>query len=315
MEESRTDTYIHDPDSLELICAARKKISSLLPEDYQYEILTASAKPDPNTEGNEALYGCVKLSIKTKADALVWINRFQRKTLTSYQSPSYWRKNAIDGLLLKQFRCDYPSRQGLCCKACLMLSVRDTRDGRNKFNPGDEKVRDHDHLTGRFRGGAHSICNLNFRRLPHIPLLFHSLIGYDSILFIKKFCYENDILSQSKEKYISFFKVDIGLSFRFVSALLDSLSESLDPNQCVEIKRYFRDPNLFNKIMKKGVYPYSYVDTMGGFHENQLPSIGNFYDKLKPINAQNCLYQNYTVFSQIKNGLNTKPKSLGKFRK
>ena len=28
---------------------------------------------------------------------------------------------------------------------------------------GDEKVRDHDHLTGKYRGAAHSKCNINVK--------------------------------------------------------------------------------------------------------------------------------------------------------
>ena len=45
------------------------------------------------------------------------------------------------------------------------------------------KVRDHDHLTGKYRGAAHSKCNLSLRidpcRTP-IPVFFHNLKNYDS---------------------------------------------------------------------------------------------------------------------------------------
>ena len=33
------------------------------------------------------------------------------------------------------------------------------------FSPGDGKVRDHDHITGRYRGAAHNSCNVKLRKL------------------------------------------------------------------------------------------------------------------------------------------------------
>ena len=45
------------------------------------------------------------------------------------------------------------------------------------------KVRDHDHLTGKYRGAAHSKCNLTLRIDPYhtpIPIFFHNLKNYDS---------------------------------------------------------------------------------------------------------------------------------------
>ena len=45
------------------------------------------------------------------------------------------------------------------------------------------KVRDHDHLTGKYRGAAHSKCNQQLRISPYhtpIPVFFHNLKNYDS---------------------------------------------------------------------------------------------------------------------------------------
>ena len=36
------------------------------------------------------------------------------------------------------------------------------------------KVRDHCHYTGKYRGAAHSKCNLNYKIVKEIPILFHN---------------------------------------------------------------------------------------------------------------------------------------------
>ena len=73
----------------------------------------------------------------------------------------------------------------------------------------DNKVRDHCHYTGRYRGAAHNSCNLKYRKPKFIPVFFHNLSGYDSHLFIKKLGSPNenmDCIPNNEEKYISFSK-------------------------------------------------------------------------------------------------------------
>ena len=49
---------------------------------------------------------------------------------------------------------------------------------------GKDRVRDHCHLTGMFRGAAHEICNLKYKVPKFFPVVFHNLSGYDNHLFI-----------------------------------------------------------------------------------------------------------------------------------
>ena len=52
-----------------------------------------------------------------------------------------------------------------------------------KYTDKDVRVRDHCHITGKFRGSAHQECNLKLRIKPEnlrIPIIFHNLRGYDS---------------------------------------------------------------------------------------------------------------------------------------
>ncbi|KYN23130.1 hypothetical protein ALC57_04454, partial [Trachymyrmex cornetzi] len=98
-----------------------------------------------------------------------------------------------------------------------------TRDDWEKFNSAshchvceksfakdDTRVRDYCHLTGRYRGPAHSNCNLNYKDSRCIPVVFHNLSGYDAHFIIKEIAtaYEGpvDLLPITKEKYISFTK-------------------------------------------------------------------------------------------------------------
>ena len=49
-----------------------------------------------------------------------------------------------------------------------------------------KKVRDHCHFTGKYRGCAHSICNLNLcNRYFKIPVFFHNMKNYDGHLIIQ----------------------------------------------------------------------------------------------------------------------------------
>ena len=81
-----------------------------------------------------------------------------------------------------------------------------------KFIKGDfknRKVRDHCHFTGRYRGAAHKICNLLYKKPNFTPVVFHNLSGYDGHLFIKNLGRTDrtiDCIPNNEEKYISFTK-------------------------------------------------------------------------------------------------------------
>ena len=55
---------------------------------------------------------------------------------------------------------------------------------RKAFREQEVKVRDHDHVTGKFRGAAHQVCNLLLRRQYKIPVFFHNFRGYDGHLLV-----------------------------------------------------------------------------------------------------------------------------------
>ena len=75
------------------------------------------------------------------------------------------------------------------------------------FTLTNQKVRDHCHYTGHYRGPAHSFCNLMYRIPSYIPVVFHNLSGYDAHLFIRelgKHSSDMGVIAKNKEDYISF---------------------------------------------------------------------------------------------------------------
>ena len=50
----------------------------------------------------------------------------------------------------------------------------------SKFIDGDEKVRDHCHVTCKYRGAAHWSGNINLKISEKVPVIFHNLKGYDT---------------------------------------------------------------------------------------------------------------------------------------
>ena len=67
----------------------------------------------------------------------------------------------------------------------------------------NDKVRDHCHFTGRYRGAAHNSCNLKYRKPNFTPVVFHNLSGYDSHLFIKNLGFTTgniDCIPNNEEK-------------------------------------------------------------------------------------------------------------------
>ncbi|CAB0028810.1 unnamed protein product, partial [Trichogramma brassicae] len=161
------------------------------------------------------------------------------------------------------------------------------------FTENDVKVRDHSHFTGEYRGAAHSKCNINYRDVRFVPVIFHNLSGYDSHLFIREvatgFPGRVWVLPQTKERYISFVKFmeDQRLSFRFIdsfkfmSSSLDNLAKNL--KQQPTLRKVFGqdyDSAQIDLLTKKGVFPYEYISSLEKLQETALPPPEQFYSSL-----------------------------------
>ena len=132
------------------------------------------------------------------------------------------------------------------------------------------KIRDHDHYFGKFRGAAHSICNLRYQEQREIPVVLHNGSNYDFHLIIKELAKEfrTDMrcLGENTEKYISFNiplkienaegkKVICRLkfinSYRFLLSLQEDLTDNLSEitvMTCKSCKEKYKTNNECNYI-------------------------------------------------------------------
>ena len=76
-----------------------------------------------------------------------------------------------------------------------------------KIKKNRKKVKDHCHYTGKFRGAAHSKCNLNYKVPKNIPIVIHNA-GYDTHFIIsqlaEEFKGELDCIRENMEKILLF---------------------------------------------------------------------------------------------------------------
>ena len=164
----------------------------------------------------------------------------------------YFKNTNIDIIMTQEDENDY--RNDNVCRFCEKEILSD-------------QVRDHCHLTGKYRGPAHSKCNINVtqKQSNFIPFIFHNFSNYDCHMFFKKLVDKKkdkvdfDIIPKTNEEYIS---VTYGCirfidSYRFLSSGLDSLVKTLVDNSHKTLKNLKKEIvdndeilDIVNKIEK-----------------------------------------------------------------
>ncbi|XP_065662710.1 uncharacterized protein LOC136085340 [Hydra vulgaris] len=165
---------------------------------------------------------------------------------------------------------------------------------------GEDQVRDHSHINGKYGGAAHNSCNLKYKIPKFFPVLFHNLSGYDSHLFMKKLSEGKlSCIPNNKEKYISFSReINVGEftnkegenteikrelrfldSYRFMPSSLGALSKNLLKEQCKNIEKLYSGKQL-DLLLRKSIYPYDWVDSVDKFNETQIPPKELSFSKL-----------------------------------
>jgi hypothetical protein len=106
---------------------------------------------------------------------------------------------------------------------------------------GADRVRDHDHLTGKYRGAAHNECNLQYQFRKgkrgnsnyYIPVIAHNSRNYDLHLMMSAVGKLKDkkisCIPNNMEKYISFSFGNLRFidSLQFLNASLETLVNNL----------------------------------------------------------------------------------------
>ena len=115
-------------------------------------------------------------------------------------------------------------------------------------------VKDHCHYTGKYRGAAHSKCNLNYKVVKYILIIVHNA-SYDTHVIInqlaEEFKGELNRIGENMEKYITFsvpskrecdndktiaYKLKFIDTFRFMwtslSELVDNMSGNFNSIKC-----------------------------------------------------------------------------------
>ena len=91
--------------------------------------------------------------------------------------------------------------------ACYICNEKFCMDENDEIYRSRKKVKGHCHFTGKFRGAAHSICNLRYKVPGNIPIVIHNA-SYDTHFIInqlaEEFKGELDCLAENMEKYITF---------------------------------------------------------------------------------------------------------------
>ena len=275
------------------------------------------------------------------------------------------------------------------CYICQKTFSKDNEDKDNKEykEKNNDKVRDHCHYTGKYRGAAHRTCSLMYNTPREIPVVFHNGSNYDYHFIIKglaeEFEGEFECLVENKEKHITFsvpikkesiktkpnddvtddddnsktiiYRIKFIDSFRFMSTSLSTLVDNLsnrihDKHKCDScgfnleyirreksgkllfkcfnckgksfeefdeklIKMFKNTYNFCNGnidkfmlLLRKGIYPYKYMDDWNRFNEEKLPNKSNFYSSL---NMEEISETDYRHAEKVFNKFNIK--NLGEY--
>ena len=138
-----------------------------------------------------------------------------------------------------------------------------------------DKVRDHRHLTGKYRGPAHNTCNINVKQKGSnfIPFALHIYSSYDChmifkrLVDLKKDKVKFKIIPKTNEEYtaVKYGCIRFIDSYRFLSESLDKLVKNLDLDDFIFLKKEF--PDKWQCLNKELAYPYQYFNSIDDYQK------------------------------------------------
>jgi len=166
----------------------------------------------------------------------------------------------------------------------------------------DDRVRDHDHMSGSYVGAAHNACNLKRSECVNIVGFAHNFSGYDSHIVVNavaKMNLGNAInmsaipLNTQKFKMIKLNNITMLDSMSFLNASLEKLVETLvkSNHPFNIIRQWLDDENKVQKLLQKGVYPYEFVTNLNRVNTTMsLPPKRKFHSRLTGKHISNKDY-------------------------
>ncbi len=153
------------------------------------------------------------------------------------------------------------------------------------------KVRDHCHLSGRYRYALCSPCNLMHGSVPtQIIVMFHWLNNYHHHFLISRLHKISEasgvgIIPKNSEKFLSFNVGDFVFkdSFEFLGASLNNLVKDLlnkGEDAFFHVSKLFPDENQCALAHRKGIFPYNYISSIDVLDESALPPREAFFNDL-----------------------------------
>lgn len=154
------------------------------------------------------------------------------------------------------------------------------------------KCRHHCHLTSKYIGACHSLCNFQLKyKNREIPVLIHNFSRYDSHLILGGINRDINvkIIPSNSEHYISVSfdnKIKFLDIYQFLPSSLSALiSEIPKENFCV-VPQIFED-DFIDLVARKGIFPYDYVDCHDKFDDDKLLEKHLFFNSLNDEEIEN----------------------------
>lgn len=165
------------------------------------------------------------------------------------------------------------------------------------FEPGHTPVRDHCHLTGKFVGAAHQLCNMKRVEVKKIPLFCHNFSGYDSHLIIRALKPDPRIkclkaLPRNTEKFRTvelnnyIFLDSMSFLNGSLADVVCGLTNSGHNFPLIDQENICQNDSEKGLLLQKGIYPYEYAVSVDQLRAAKtLPPHADFYSKVANANV------------------------------
>ncbi|CAJ0838645.1 13078_t:CDS:2, partial [Entrophospora sp. SA101] len=245
------------------------------------------------------------------------INVWEWKEETATPKPVIASKNFYIPNSCQVAGCEHPRPNECMTKRPHVIHLMALTDVNKSEDTDGDKVWDHNHITGKYRGSAHNDCNLQLRIQPWktpIPIVFHNFRGYDSHLVCESVgrsvnAHQITVIAETFERYkmMKVGQMKYIDSMQFMNSSLAKLADNLgavkckdtdcnhyhriDKDRCIGTlanhkitKQYYEkigySPEQIALVCSKGELPYDYIDSDDRFNETELPPIEAFGGKL-----------------------------------